>query len=158
MVIGVRLLINRSAFVYVFIHHLLYSGINVMKPSVNNIVGGFFSRNKTYFLWNSWIPCFQCRNVNLGLGGTWEDQGYSSLTKHVYSGNADFFCPKRRFRTVFVSFSNRIVLCRFKRRLKEKRRLNGVFPFSQSQGIGKIAIYLYRFKRSSLSFILLTNQ
>ena len=28
---------------------------------------------------------------------------------------------------VFVSFSNRIILCRFKRRLKEKRRLNGVF-------------------------------
>ena len=27
-----------------------------------------------------------------------------------------FFCPKRRFRTVFVSFSIRIVLCRFKRR------------------------------------------
>ena len=57
---------------------------------------------------------------------------------------------------VFVSFSNRIVLCRFKRRLKEKRRLKGVFPFSQSQSIEKNAVY--HFKRSSLSFILLTNQ
>ena len=38
----------------------------------------------------------------------------------------------------------------------KKRRLNGVFPFSQSQGIDKNAVY--RFKRSSLSFILLTNQ
>ena len=66
------------------------------------------------------------------------------------------FLSKRRFRTVFVSFSNRIVLCRFKRPLKEKRRLNGVFPFSQSQGIDKNAVY--RFKRSNLSFILLTNQ
>ena len=33
-----------------------------------------------------------------------------------YSGNADFFVKNG----VFVSFSNRIVLCRFKRRLKEK--------------------------------------
>ena len=32
----------------------------------------------------------------------------------------------------------------------------GVFPFSQSQGIDKNAVY--RFKRSSLSFILLSNQ
>ena len=70
-----------------------------------------------------------------------------------YSGNADFFVQIG----VFVSFSSRIVLCRFKRRLKKKkRRLNGVFPFSQSQGIDKNAVY--RFKRSSLSFILLTNQ
>ena len=60
-----------------------------------------------------------------------------------------------RFRIVFVSFSNRIVLCRFKRRLKEKRRLNGVFPFSQSQGIDINAVY--RLKRCSVSFILLTS-
>ena len=31
-----------------------------------------------------------------------------------------FFCPKGRFRIVVVSFSNRIVLCRFKRRFMEK--------------------------------------
>ena len=33
---------------------------------------------------------------------------------------------------------------------------NGFFSFSQSQGIDENAIY--RFKRSSLAFILLTNQ
>ena len=38
----------------------------------------------------------------------------------------------------------------------KKRRLNSVFPFIQSQGIDKNAVY--RFKWSSLSFILLTNQ
>ena len=67
-----------------------------------------------------------------------------------------FLQTKRHFRTVFVSFSNRIVLCRFKRRSKEKRRSNGAFPFSQSQGIDKNAVYC--FKRCSLSFILFTNQ
>ena len=39
-----------------------------------------------------------------------------ALEENCYSGNADFFVQNG----VFVPFSNRIVLCRFKRRLKEK--------------------------------------
>ena len=58
-----------------------------------------------------------------------------------------------RFRMVFESYR----LMPFETPFEgKKRRLNGVFPFSQSQGIDKNAVY--RFKRSSLSFILLTNQ
>ena len=45
-----------------------------------------------------------------------------SVRRDMVQWQRRLFCPKRRFRTVFVSFSNRIVLCRFKRRLKEKRR------------------------------------
>ena len=44
----------------------------------------------------------------------------------------------------------------FQTPFEEKTPLNGVFPFSQSQGIDKNAVD--RFKRSSLSCLLLTNQ
>ena len=58
---------------------------------------------------------------------------------------------------VFVSFSIRIVLCRFKRRLKEKRRLNGVFPFSQSQGID-IVYFIDQSTTVSRKMILTVNR
>ena len=73
-----------------------------------------------------------------------------------FSGNADFFVQNG----VFVPFSYRFRIVSFyavsNAVWRIKRRLNGVFPFSQSQGIDKNAVY--RFKRSNLSFILLTNQ
>ena len=81
---------------------------------------------------------------------------FNKMSVTVIQWQRRFVCPKRRFRAVFVSFPNHIVLCRFKRRLKEKTVFKRRFPFSQSQGINKNAVY--RFKRSRLSFILLSNQ
>ena len=46
---------------------------------------------------------------------------HDGLYIYRYSGNADCFVQNG----VFVSFSNRIVLCRFKRRLKEKTPFEG---------------------------------
>ena len=76
--------------------------------------------------------------------------------RDAYSGNADFFVQNG----VFVPFSYRFRIVSFyavsNAVWRKKRRWNGVFPFSQSQGTDKNVVY--RFKRSSLSFILLTNQ
>ena len=73
-----------------------------------------------------------------------------------YSGNADFFAQNG----VFVAFLYRSRIISFfaisNAFWRKKNAFKRRFPFSQSHGIDKNAVY--RFKLSSLSFILLTNK
>ena len=75
---------------------------------------------------------------------------YATVATPIFLSKTAF---SYRFRIVFESYR----FMPFQLPFEEKKRcLNGVFSFSQSQGIDKNAVY--RFKRSSLSFILLTIQ
>ena len=45
-----------------------YNKVATQKQHKNNIISSLISWSQTYFLWNSWIPCFKYRKYNLGLG------------------------------------------------------------------------------------------
>ena len=83
---------------------------------------------------------------------SWAD---SFLLLHVLGTVATpfFFCPKRHFCIVIILIFGSYRFMPFQTPFK--RRLNSVFPSSQSWGINKNTVY--HFKRSSLLFILLTN-